>query len=942
MAQYQTTTDLLNGSTEVALPGDTRDDVYAGHEMIRVGEGIRYSVAADGVYDAQENTTTYQLSAPYAGGSGEAVAVAFQRDWTEDGFPLMYSGDVETAAVFSAGMGRTQEVVHELRDAIEGSGGQLPEGALVRTLAEFYPDAAEGGTDATATTRNGHPVLRFADTTRQRAFFRRVFPRDYTSGPLAAFVYFTSTATTGKAVFDVSFERLTGKSLDDTEQFSPWELGERPAPENAGELRVAVALLADPASLDFVEPGDMYRLRIGRNINAEGSESIPGDVDVLGVQLFWLGTEQELGDYYDEDPGETLPPGDGGTMPDPEDPEDPEDPDPIGTHWTSGATASGWRMDGVAYDSSNERFVAVGAAGLIQNSPDGATWTARDYDGTEWPLLTCVASDGRGRVVALGDCVTYGVEAAQRSDDGGTTWTKANSVHLRLLNDVVYSGSDQWNAAGQAGRLFRSTDNGVNWVNVNISADTGTANLLTIDHYDGTHVLGTSNGKLWYSTSLDTWVDAGPSDSGNYRRVRNNREATGNLWMAIHDSGFVRTSADGQTWSSQKTVSVVSGALRSLAFADGRWFIGTDEGEIAYSEDDGDTWTKVTDSGFTSSQRVSDMATGGGRLVAVGGSYSPDAAVVSYSTDDASGGSGQPGGDWGPAEALLFTDNWNGSDVVLPAYDHNETWFGLVDAWNPVPLVSDPLGSGRQVGHVVVNRDSGHTIRTMIRGDSADLSGIPGVRNAIRLKRYFYGFAIMWPSSVYATRDWDTELVYQHNKTHDASICALPPQPPFSISYTTKGGSAANPSLTAPRLYTVVRGDERQCFSGSIQSHIVRELINPVQWDQWYHFVLEVRWSYKNTTNPLDPECGLARYWVNGVLVQEIFGPNMYNYHPDSSNQPPMFSFGLYKANDWKDNNLLTDGNVDVSQRGLYWHGYRVVDADEGGTWYQASTMHND
>ena len=182
-------------------------------------------------------------------------------------------------------------------------------------------------------------------------------------------------------------------------------------------------------------------------------------------------------------------------------------------------------------------------------------------------------------------------------DNGGGTGTGTGHTH---------SYSTTWS--------FNATQHWKECI-ANDGAKTGTANhtsnLCTVCGYD----------------SLQNWTAV--VDNTIWQYTYNgvtytnfiNAVAYGNgRWVAGGEQGTMAYSDDnGETWTAVAD-SPFSSAIRAIAYgSDGnavnKWVAGGDGGTMAYSDDNGETWTTVADSPFSSDIRA--IAYGNGRFVAV-------------------------------------------------------------------------------------------------------------------------------------------------------------------------------------------------------------------------------------------------------------------------------------------------------------------------------------
>jgi hypothetical protein len=135
---------------------------------------------------------------------------------------------------------------------------------------------------ATNDFRNAHPVLDFDDTTTEYAVWTRTMPNDYAAAGVTLDVWFSATsAITGNVVLTAAFERMDTSSLDmDADSFATASTFATTAvPGTSGQL-VKVSLAIANASLDGLVAGEMFRLKLARDIS-NAADTVVGDVELL-------------------------------------------------------------------------------------------------------------------------------------------------------------------------------------------------------------------------------------------------------------------------------------------------------------------------------------------------------------------------------------------------------------------------------------------------------------------------------------------------------------------------------------------------------------------------------------------------------------------------------------------------------------------------------------
>jgi hypothetical protein len=139
---------------------------------------------------------------------------------------------------------------------------------------------------ATLAFRNGHPVLNFDTTTQEAAIFTRVMPRNYAGGGITAYVSAAAaSATTGTLGWDITFERVTDGSLDtDSDGFATAQtITAATVSGTSGIVQQSnVAITAGAAGTDSVAAGDVFRVRVRRDV---ANDTATGDGQLYALEL---------------------------------------------------------------------------------------------------------------------------------------------------------------------------------------------------------------------------------------------------------------------------------------------------------------------------------------------------------------------------------------------------------------------------------------------------------------------------------------------------------------------------------------------------------------------------------------------------------------------------------------------------------------------------------
>lgn len=226
----------------------------------------------------------------------------------------------------------------------------------------------------------------------------------------------------------------------------------------------------------------------------------------------------------------------------------------VGDHWTwRNPLPQGNDLGSVTWNGT--QFVAVGAAGTILTSPDGAEWTGQN-SGTVVDLAGVVWGDTQ--------FVAVGKSGALLTSPDGVSWTERNSGAPPDLAAVAWSGT-QFVAVGAAGTLLTSPD-AVNWT----ARNSGTTLGLAAVAWSGTQFVAVgAAGTLLTSPDGVNWTAQNSGTTADLRGIAWN----GNLFVAVgtqyDTSSFVRgrdgvtiTSTDGVNWAK----SPLNHNLRSVAW----------------------------------------------------------------------------------------------------------------------------------------------------------------------------------------------------------------------------------------------------------------------------------------------------------------------------------------------------------------------------------------
>lgn len=238
----------------------------------------------------------------------------------------------------------------------------------------------------------------------------------------------------------------------------------------------------------------------------------------------------------------------------------------------------GHTVNDMAWDGN--QWVAIGEQAALLTSNDGSSWTVHS-PGFNAHLEGIAWNDKDRLFVAVG---SYPLEAsawtpsAIVSSPDGTNWTRQNpNISGALFKDVIWTGS-RFVAVGQgSARGISTSTDGVVWTRSTVLDYTGWDNLLSVA-FNGSQVVAVgSSGN--YSSSDDGLTWAVTPNTGYYAT---GIASDGSQFAAV-GYGFIKTSADGVTWTEQD-IGGFTGQIVDITW-NGTQFVAVGGGNIAIPQD---------------------------------------------------------------------------------------------------------------------------------------------------------------------------------------------------------------------------------------------------------------------------------------------------------------------------------------------------------------------
>jgi hypothetical protein len=162
---------------------------------------------------------------------------------------------------------------------------RLPRGALNPLVLLPAANEPPASGYATLDLRNGHPVLDFDAGTAEAAVFTGVLPLSYGgAGVTVEIGYSMTSATSGSCGWTVEFERIGDSQQDtDADGFAAAQtVAAVTVPGTSGHVDVASVNVGDGASMDSIAAGELFRVRIKRDV---ANDDAAGDAELHFVRI---------------------------------------------------------------------------------------------------------------------------------------------------------------------------------------------------------------------------------------------------------------------------------------------------------------------------------------------------------------------------------------------------------------------------------------------------------------------------------------------------------------------------------------------------------------------------------------------------------------------------------------------------------------------------------
>jgi photosystem II stability/assembly factor-like uncharacterized protein len=265
-----------------------------------------------------------------------------------------------------------------------------------------------------------------------------------------------------------------------------------------------------------------------------------------------------------------------------------------GTTWTSLYTAVTQQMlrdikffdanNGLAGGGSATAADSLGQA--LQTTNGGATWLLVPFNFTA-QVYSIARPTASIWYVATGNNKIF------KTTDGGSTFTSLTlpiTGNTQVYWSIAFANKDTGYAAGASGKLIKTTDGGATWTSLTTNFSTTTIYKVVLTGTNTVYIAGLS-AKLSKSTDGGaTWTALSPAIAGSFFALAFKDQNTG--YLAGSAVGIAKTTDGGATWKALTAPSSLkaTASFWSIAFGDSTVWIGSVNGDVIYSNDEGSTW----------------------------------------------------------------------------------------------------------------------------------------------------------------------------------------------------------------------------------------------------------------------------------------------------------------------------------------------------------------
>ncbi len=322
------------------------------------------------------------------------------------------------------------------------------------------------------------------------------------------------------------------------------------------------------------------------------------------------------------------------------------------------------------------RFFAVAGG---KDVGDRSAIVVSDDAGSSWTALAPLPdNEAVGEIFAAEDVLlATGLYSGKlhRSTDGGVSWAIVEEGRAGWATSFAAHGTDLFAMAPGAASVFRSTDRGLSWSEVVLSAfdHTGFGLPALVGAGDELFAALGSGSVFRWDPALARWVDAGTGLPGG--RITALAGGAAGIWLGADDLLF-RWSAGSRKWEAID-LTLVETRVVALAEEAGTLLASSGSDAVHRSFDGGATWSRSS-KGLPTNAQVNQLALHGNTAFAATAQHGLFTSFDGESWLPASSGLPQlPGGAGTPVQVSAF------------AFSGDSAWIGTTDA-----MVGGTVGSG--------------------------------------------------------------------------------------------------------------------------------------------------------------------------------------------------------------------------------------------------------
>jgi hypothetical protein len=243
-------------------------------------------------------------------------------------------------------------------------------------------------------------------------------------------------------------------------------------------------------------------------------------------------------------------------------------------------------------------FAGTTSAGVYVSTNGGTSWTVARTGMEDWPGSNMGPNYSYGRVndmaVSGSQVLAASFDAMYRSPDNAANWVVSQEGILATRITGVSSNGSTIIAGENNTGMYVSTDGGANWSRANNGLTA--AGVLAVTMKGTTAFTSIQNKKVYRSTNNGaTWTSASNGLTADVLLFAANSTKLYAITAGgkFYNQKLFVTTDDGNNWSEVIGSNAISGGMTAIALRDNYIYIGTGNGMLLRSGDNGDSWTDI-------------------------------------------------------------------------------------------------------------------------------------------------------------------------------------------------------------------------------------------------------------------------------------------------------------------------------------------------------------